>query len=108
MGIIANEKLGEHAFSKKAVVYTGTSPPISCMVDGIQLSSGCTLGKGNIEVIDDKRPLAEFYNRSDKRLKIKLKDSLREEIDSTVTEENMISYTQNLWKKNDEELFDIL
>jgi len=108
MGLIANEKLGKDPFCKNVVVYTGITPPISCMVDGIQLSSGCTLGKGNIRVTNDKDPIAEFSNQSNERLKIKLKDDIKEEIDTTVTEENMISYSENLWRKKDEEIFDML
>jgi len=108
MGLIANDKLGEDPFCKNAIVYTGNSPPISCLVDGIQLSSGCTLGKGNIEVIDDKDAVAEFFNKSNEKLKIKLKDNIKNEIDTTVTEENIVSYSQNIWKKNDEDLFEIL
>ena len=50
MGLVANKKLGSDPFLKKAVVFTGTNPPLSCIVDGIQISSGCTFGKGNIRV----------------------------------------------------------
>jgi len=108
MGLIANEKLGKDPFCKNAVVHTGNTPPISCMVDGIQLSSGCTLGKGNIKIIDNKEAIAEFSNKSNEKLRIKLKENVKEEIDTTVTEENIVSYSQNLWKKNDEHLFEIL
>jgi len=108
MGLIANEKLGKDPFCKNAIVYTGITPPISCIVDGIQLSSGCTLGKGNIKVTNDKDPIAEFFNKSDEKLKIRLKDNIKQEIDTKVTEENMISFSQNLWKKKDEDIFDIL
>ena len=50
MGQIANNKLGKDPFCKKAITWTGKNPPVSCIIDGIQLSSGCTLGKGNIIV----------------------------------------------------------
>lgn len=108
MGLISNEKIGKDPFCKNAVVFSGTKPPLSCIVDGIQLSSGCTLGKGNIKLVDNKEAMAEFSNNSDKKFIIKLRDNIRSEIDKTVTEENMISYSQNLWIKNDEELFEIL
>ena len=108
MGLIANDKLGNDPFYKNVIVYTGTTPPISCLVDGIQLSSGCTIGKGNIKIINDKDAVAEFSNKSNEKLKIKLKDDIKNEIDTTVTEENIVSYSQNIWKKNDEDLFEIL
>jgi len=57
---------------KKAIVKTGTKPPISCIIDGIQCTSGCTLGKGNIEVLDQQIPEALFISDK-KQLTIKLK-----------------------------------
>jgi formylmethanofuran dehydrogenase subunit E len=43
-----------------ATVWTRTLPPQSCVLDGIQVSSGCTLGKRNIRVIKSKRTKARF------------------------------------------------
>jgi len=51
MGLAAVQVLrpqGLHDLS--AIVWSSRSPPQSCVVDGIQFSSGCTLGKGNIRV----------------------------------------------------------
>jgi len=60
MAEVAIEKLGFSPFKMKAIAYTGTTPPISCMIDGIQFISGCTLGKGNIQVKDHGEPKAKF------------------------------------------------
>jgi formylmethanofuran dehydrogenase subunit E len=49
---------GLHGLS--ATVWTPISPPQSCVLDGIQVSSGCTLGKGNIRVRESKRTKARF------------------------------------------------
>ena len=43
-----------------ATVWTRKSPPQSCVLDGIQVSSGCTLGKGNIRVKESRRTKARF------------------------------------------------
>ena len=37
-------------FGLSVVVHSVLEPPKSCLIDGIQLGSGCTLGKRNIEV----------------------------------------------------------
>lgn len=108
MGLIANEKLGKDPFSKKAIVYTGTTPPLSCIVDGIQISSGCTLGKGNLIVKSDCIPKALFSTDEGNRLEIVLKEIIQNEIDVNVTEENIISYSEKIFDKSDEELFEIL
>ena len=108
MGLIANKKLGSNPFSKKAIVWTGTNPPISCIVDGIQISSGCTFGKGNISVKNMGIAKAEFSTNDGKHVKIMLKQKIRNEIDTKVTDENIIDYSEKMFEKSDEELFNIL
>jgi len=107
MGKIANEKLGPDPFSKKAVVWTGTKPPLSCIVDGIQMSSGCTLGKGNLTVKDEGVPKAHFSTDDGKYVEIKLKNLIKNEIDTTVTEDNIVNYSERLFERTDQELFDL-
>jgi formylmethanofuran dehydrogenase subunit E len=107
MGKLANEYLGSDPFSKSVVVCTGLAPPLSCLIDGIQISSGCTLGKGNITVQPDGIPKACFTNKNGKRIEISLKPNIEHEIDTTVTERNAESYSKQLFKKSNQELFDM-
>ena len=60
MGKYACENLSSDPFRLKATVYCPKKTPESCIVDGIQLGSGCTLGKGNIEIIENKAIYCEF------------------------------------------------
>ena len=108
MGKIANERLGSDPFCKRAKVYTGTTPPLSCIIDGIQLSSNCTLGKGRILVENNDTAKAEFTSEDNKKITIVLRSEIRNEIDTTVTEENMVKYSEETYNKSDEELFEIL
>jgi formylmethanofuran dehydrogenase subunit E len=39
-------------FRLTARVYCSGTPPESCIVDGVQIGSGCTLGKRNIEIVE--------------------------------------------------------
>jgi len=105
MGELANHHLGSNPFEKKATVWTGTTPPLSCIIDGIQFSSGCTLGKGNITVQPDNTAKALFTNKAGKQLTITLKPEIIQEIESTVTKENMHEYSQEFYKKTAKELF---
>ena len=107
MGEIANQLLGSEPFSKNAIVWTGTKPPISCIIDGIQISSGCTLGKGNIIVNQDGIPKAIFTNNNGKRIEITLKSDVTHEIDNSVTEENIEIYSKKLFQRSNQELFEI-
>jgi len=110
MGIIAKKRIDSDPFKIKAIVYAGTTPPISCIVDGIQLGSCCTLGKGNIKTIDKNQAKAEFFlkDNPEKKITIALKDEIKNEIDTTVRQNNMIKYSERIWKKTDDELFDFL
>ena len=108
MGLIANKKLGSDPFLKKAVVWTGINPPLSCIVDGIQISSGCTYGKGNITVKNEGIAKAEFSTDDGKHIQVILKPEIRREIDTKVTEENIITYSEKMVEKSDEELFEII
>ena len=108
MGLIANKKLGSDPFIKKAVMWTGNTPPISCIIDGVQISSGCTYGKGNISVKNKGIAKAEFSNDNGKHLEIILKTEIRKEIDTNVNKKNMIDYSEKMFEKSDEELFKIL
>ena len=57
MGRIALEVSGSDGhFDILAEVHSPLKPPKSCLIDGIQLGSGCTLGKGNITVYEYDGP----------------------------------------------------
>lgn len=54
-GLAALKKLGvERASNKELYCYseTGPSHATACFVDGLQVSTGCTFGKGNIEKLN--------------------------------------------------------
>jgi len=106
MGHVANRYLGESGFDKKAVIETGTTPPISCIVDGIQFSSGCTLGKGNIEVKDQKQPIALFSNGQD-RIKVQLREEIHRRIDGKMDDQNMERISVEIYEMKVEEVLEI-
>jgi formylmethanofuran dehydrogenase subunit E len=55
IGRYASEYFGKNPFNMKAKVYCSGTTPQSCLADGVQLGSGCTVGKRNIdlEISDD-------------------------------------------------------
>ena len=107
MGIVALKELNSGGYSDMAVlVETGTTPPISCMIDGIQVSTGCTLGKGNVHAITNEKPepKAVFTGLTSggKTLEIELKPEIMEEIlKSGAIEE----FAGRIATMTDEELF---
>ncbi len=59
MGLVARKYFPGRFY---ATLFTGTEPPVSCLIDGVQFSSRCTLGKGNLSVKEGGRPMVRFYN----------------------------------------------
>lgn len=51
MGRFVRERFCPDPFQMRAEVHCNGQPPQSCLADGVQLGSGCTLGKGNIEIV---------------------------------------------------------
>jgi formylmethanofuran dehydrogenase subunit E len=107
MGEVANRLLGADAFAKTAIALTGGKPPRSCMIDGIQLSSGCTIGKGTIGVIDQGEIASIFLSKtSDRQVKISLRSDRLEEISST-SHDGMEEIARRLYSLTDDDLFQI-
>jgi len=48
VGAYARRKLAASPFDLRARVFCPQGTPYTCFVDGVQFSSGCTMGKGNI------------------------------------------------------------
>jgi len=81
MGIRAREFFNIGVDDITVVTYAGLQPPISCMNDGLQVSTGGTLGHGLISVADEKiiRPEATFTFKN-KTLRLKLKPEYAQQI----------------------------
>lgn len=60
IGRYAKESFCSDPFQMKAVVFCQGAPPQSCLADGIQIGSGCTLGKKNIEIVVSNEIAVEF------------------------------------------------
>jgi len=83
MGLLALELLDNSGyFGIEAESETGTVTPLSCLTDGVQIGSGCTLGKGNIRVTDARRARVHFLDKSGRRVTIELHPEVEQEFRS--------------------------
>ncbi len=83
MGVRAREYFGAGVDELQVVSYAGLEPPFSCLNDGLQVSTGATLGHGLISVKENnKLPKAEFYY-----LGQKITISLKEEYGRKIAKE---------------------
>lgn len=107
--VVVGYRMGQYARSSmngkiRAVVLTGLRPPVSCVVDGIQFSSGCTLGKGNIEVRDEGKVHATF-SAGNEQIEIELRDEVRRDINAQMTKDTEEHLALSIFRANFESLF---
>lgn len=79
MGCRAKELLG--ADEPHILTMAGSCPPISCMNDGLQVSTGSSVGHGLIHVAENEEKRAEaLFSLGDKQLRMRLKPEFEEAI----------------------------
>jgi formylmethanofuran dehydrogenase subunit E len=95
-------------FDIKVRVYGATEKPKSCLIDGLQLSTGATYGKGNIEKIDSPQIKIELYNRMNKKkVTLRLKDGLIQLLSVTKTHRDSELLAKELYRTRHAQLFDL-
>jgi formylmethanofuran dehydrogenase subunit E len=106
-GLLGTHHLGKSHFELKAGVETSARPPRSCFIDGVQFSSGCTTGKGNLEVRTGSNVSVEFTGGG-RSLRIGVKDHILEMLDSLSSEERQVErLSREMLQKTDDELFSV-
>jgi pyrimidine-specific ribonucleoside hydrolase len=101
MGLKAREIFNVGVDQLKVLSYAGDNPPLSCMNDGLQISTGATLGEGEITIFNDSifQPEALFIYKNQK-IKIRLKKEYRERIEDDISQ-GILQYgnlTSGYWK----------
>lgn len=86
MGIRAREVLGAPFDELTVVSFAGKGPPMSCMNDGLQVSTGATLGRGTIKISDLKPRPAALFSHNSKRLTLTLKPASIGKIQRDISE----------------------
>ena len=81
MGIRAREYFNIGVDDIEVTSYAGHKPPVSCMNDGLQVSTGATLGHGLIRVAEELpvRPEARFSFKG-KTIRLRLKPEYADRI----------------------------
>ncbi len=91
MGIRAREYFNTGVDEFKAVSSAGSIPPLSCMNDGIQVSTGATPGHGLLTVRNDSLPIPSVeFTYMNRKIRLTLKPEITEKITSELKEINFI------------------
>jgi pyrimidine-specific ribonucleoside hydrolase len=91
MGLRAREYYATGVDEFKATTFAGSNPPLSCMNDGVQVSTGATPGHGLLTVSSDTltRPCGEF-SYMNHRLRLTLKPEIAAKINAELKEINFV------------------
>jgi len=107
-GLYANQVLGRDPMKTEAFIQTKTTPPESCFVDGVQLSTGCTLGKGNIS-LQEGEGLQVTFKKNSQEITLQLKKEIIEEMDSLPSEEKAWEdLAKDLYQREIDKIFEII
>ena len=111
LGILAGElairKLRcRRYFNLQVKVWGASEKPKSCLIDGLQLSTGATYGKNNIEKLNGSRIKIEFYNSlNHKKFSLRFKDTLIQNLRETKTHRDSEILAKRLYKTGYSKLF---
>lgn len=113
--VVLGYRMGRHAlditdseghFDVSVEVYSVLKPPRSCLIDGVQLGSGCTLGKRNIEVHEFSGvPYSVFTTETGETVTIRLRSEIPDLISRLIDSVGVETAGEKLMEKNIESLF---
>jgi pyrimidine-specific ribonucleoside hydrolase len=83
MGVRAREVLGAPFDQLDVISFGGFKPPFSCLNDGIQVSTGASLGRGTITNTHLGQPEAMFIYKG-QRLHLRVKPDIKAEIQGVI------------------------
>jgi len=91
MGIRAREFYATGVDEFRATTFAGSNPPLSCMNDGVQVSTGATPGHGLLTVSSDTvtRPCGEFSYMNHK-IRLTLNPEIASKINAELKEINFV------------------
>ncbi len=110
MGQAANERLGRLPMDMKAVVWVEGRPPRSCVLDGIQYATGCTMGKGNITIEPDGSKVAARFTTKAGTVLVGLTGRFLAAIENDLKgaeEKAVIDYAFRIMDTAPEEMFEV-
>lgn len=87
MGLRARELLRAGLEEMKVQSHAGLRPPLSCLNDGLQVSTGASLGRGTITVVETSTPACEaVFFRGQQRLRLRLQKAWADRIAHELSE----------------------
>jgi formylmethanofuran dehydrogenase subunit E len=108
-GKLAIKKLRAKKYSGLEIkVWGADKKPKSCLIDGLQLSTGATYGKGNIQKIGNNKIRVLFQNlKNNKKIAVYLKDDLMRKLNSLKGHKDSEVFAKRLYKTDPLRIFNL-
>jgi formylmethanofuran dehydrogenase subunit E len=106
VGRVIARELGTEPFSYRIRAHTGSEPPYSCSVDGVQLSTPCTTGNGCLVVTGDRLMAYEAIT-DDSVLTVTLRREVYDSIENDCSEDDQERFSLWIWEMTDDELLTV-
>lgn len=96
-------------FGLKVRVRGAIKKPKSCLIDGLQLSTGTTYGKGNIQNLNGSAIKIEFCNLgNNKKIILGFKNGLVQKLKEIKTHRDSELLAKKLYRTNSSKLFELI
>ena len=102
-GLRAVEILGWKPLKMRATIILVRKIPYTCFLDGVQFATGCTLGKGNIEVLEGEG-IRALFSLEGRGIELKVRDEVLRKAESAGS--RMEEVAREFMAKKSEELFE--
>ena len=101
-------RLGATPFSFKITAFTGRTPPISCIIDGLQLSTPCTVGNGGIKIAEGDEARVVASDEAGRTVEVRLRPEVSERIKAEYDPSHEEVLPLELWETSEEALFEVM
>jgi formylmethanofuran dehydrogenase subunit E len=113
MGLLALKYLNSKGhFELEAFIQTRERPPYRCLLDGIQFSTGCTIGKGNLNIqYSNDEIFGIFKTKSGKEIKIEALPEFLEQIKKQIKDRDrfkMHDVAEQVLQMDEKAIFNIV
>jgi len=111
MGVIARSLLKVQSQDNLNVVMSiRRNPPVSCTVDGVQVASGCTLGKGTIRLAEAYDRVVGRFRAGDRACTVAVRTQMLNQLIETLrkaTDQTILGMAEDVMGRPDVDLFEI-
>jgi formylmethanofuran dehydrogenase subunit E len=106
MGRLIVDRFGGEPFSFRITSFTGWTPPVSCIIDGLQLSTPCTVGNGYLRIVEEG-VLRAIARKEGREIDIRVRPEIAERVKTEFDRNHEEVLPLALWTMNDRELFEV-